>query len=152
MQNRFLYRFTFIFFFLILSLVTIVADEGTKLNSGSDGILISGYDVVAYFTEGRAVKGDSRYTLEYSGITLHFASEENRALFAEEPERYLPQYGGYCAYGLVKNKLFRIEPDQFTIHKGKLYLNYNSSIRKRWLKRLDSYIKSADENWEKLGR
>lgn len=136
---------------LSLSSAALFAGGGEKLNSGSDGIFLDGYDVVAYFTEERAVKGDSAFALDYMGATFHFVSEEHRALFEADPERYLPQYGGYCAYGLVKGKLLKVEPDQFTIHNGKLYLNYNGSIRKKWLNKVGSYIPKADKNWEKLG-
>lgn len=137
---------------LFFSAFTLFAGGGERLNSGENGIFLDGYDVVAYFTEERAVEGDSAFALDYRGVTFYFTNEEHRALFEADPERYLPQYGGYCAYGLFKGQLFQVEPDQFTIYNGKLYLNYSNSIRKKWLKKVDSYILKADENWEKLSR
>ncbi|WP_026959737.1 YHS domain-containing (seleno)protein [Aliagarivorans taiwanensis] len=108
---------------------------------------IRGYDPVAYFTQQAAVKGSKQYTLEWQGADWLFSSAENLAAFEAEPERYAPQYGGYCAYALANDELAPIDPEQFTIVDGKLYLNYSAKIQQRWLKNRDEYISDADGHW-----
>ena len=112
-----------------------------------DAGAIRGYDPVAYFTESRPVKGSSSITANYQGGTYHFASAENRDLFKAEPERYAPQYGGYCAYGMSKGFVVSTDPNAWTIHNDKLYLNYSLGVRKTWLKNKDGHIAKADVNW-----
>lgn len=111
---------------------------------------IKGYDSVAYFTENKAVKGNSDFSFEYNGATWLFASQENLGLFKGSPEAYSPQYGGYCAYAVSQGTTASIKPELFTIHKGKLYLNYNQKINKQWSESKDSFIIDADKNWPKL--
>lgn len=108
---------------------------------------IRGYDPVAYFTEERPVKGSSEFTTDHNGATWHFSSKENKALFDGNPEKYSPQYGGYCAYGMANGFVVSTDPDAFSLVDGKLYLNYSLSVRKTWLKDVPGNIKSADENW-----
>ena len=116
---------------------------------GSD-IAIKGYDPVAYFTENKPVKGSEEYSFEHNGAVWLFSSEENRVLFISDPKKYSPQYGGYCAYAVSRNMTASIQPELFTIEKGKLYLNYNNSVNNRFLKNMDKYIAKADENWPKI--
>ncbi|MEO0368244.1 MAG: YHS domain-containing (seleno)protein [Pseudomonadota bacterium] len=111
---------------------------------------IRGYDTVAYFTQNQAVEGDKAFSYEYKGATWLFSSQENLDLFKAEPQKYEPQYGGYCAYAVSKNSTASIEPEQFTIHNGKLYLNYNKSVNEKWLADKDAFITAADENWPGL--
>jgi len=111
---------------------------------------IRGYDTVAYFTEGKPVKGSDEFTTEYNQATWLFSSQENLDLFVANPEKYAPQYGGYCAYAVAKNSTASIKPELFTIHEGKLYLNYNSSVNDKWLEDKDSFIEEADKNWPGL--
>lgn len=110
-------------------------------------LAIRGYDSVAYFTQQQAVKGNKEHQWEWQGATWRFSSAENLALFKAEPEKYAPQYGGYCAYAVSKNKLAPIEPEQFSIVEGKLYLNYNADVQGKWLADRDNFIKLADKNW-----
>ena len=84
------------------------------------------------------------------GAKWRFSSAENLTLFQENPEKYAPQYGGYCAYAVSQNTDADIEPAQFTVHGGKLYLNYNESINKKWLGNRDQYIIDADKYWPGL--
>lgn len=114
------------------------------------GIAIRGYDTVAYHTQGKPVPGLPLFEVEYQGATWRFANEENKALFEAEPEKYAPEYGGYCAYGVAKGSLVKIEPDQWNIIDGKLYLNYDKSISKKWNKDTSAYIAEADAKFEKL--
>lgn len=110
-------------------------------------LAIEGYDPVAYFNENQAVAGSRDYSAQWKGATWHFSSAENRDKFLGAPEQFAPQYGGYCAYALSRNKLYKIEPDQFTIIDGKLYLNFNEKTKNKWLKDPSKYIAKADKNW-----
>ena len=114
------------------------------------GIAIRGYDPVAYFTEDMPVKGDPSNVHQWMGTTWQFANKANLDSFKNNPEKYAPQYGGYCAYAAAKDSIAPTDPDAWTIYDDKLYLNYSTSIRKRWLKDKNGYIKSADKNWPGL--
>ena len=111
---------------------------------------IKGYDTVAYFTQNKPVEGSSDYQTEYLGAQWLFSSQENLDLFLAEPEKYAPQYGGYCAWAVSQNKTASIRPDLFTIVDGKLYLNYNDKINDRWLKDQTKLIEQADQHWPEL--
>ena len=106
---------------------------------------IKGYDSVAYFTQNKAVKGSDKYTFSYLGADWHFSSEENKTAFAENPKRYAPQYGGWCAYAMAdEGNAVGIDPEAFYIHEDKLYLNYSQSVQQKWLSNLLPYIVMAD--------
>jgi YHS domain-containing protein len=111
---------------------------------------INGYDSVAYFTKNAPVKGLDAHTYEWKGAKWKFSSDENLQLFKGNPDKYAPQYGGYCAYGVATDSLVKVDPDQFTIHEGKLYLNYDASVQKDWLKDKTGYIKQADTKFLSL--
>lgn len=111
---------------------------------------INGYDSVAYFTKNAPVKGLDAYTYEWQGAKWKFSSQANLDLFKSNPEKYAPQYGGYCAYGVANDGLVKVDPDQFTIHEGKLYLNYDASIQKDWLKDIAGYNRKADAKFQSL--
>lgn len=117
-------------------------------SGGKQKAAIRGYDTVAYFTEGNPVEGSEEHAFEHLGATWFFSSEENKELFVADPEKYMPQYGGYCAYAVSRKKSASSKPEYFTIHEGKLYLNYSNSVYKKWIKDKDGYISSADENWD----
>ena len=111
---------------------------------------INGYDTVAYFTAGKALKGSDNLVHEWMGAKWKFASAEHRDLFKANPEKYAPQYGGYCAYGVSQDKLVSIEPDKFKIVDGKLYLNYDADVQALWLKDPAGYIRQADARFAAL--
>ena len=113
------------------------------------GGAIRGYDPVAYFTSGKPVKGSKEFTTQWRGATWYFASAENRDRFAQAPEKYAPQYGGYCAYGVSQGYTVSIDPAAWTVVDGKLYLNYSASVRRTWEKDIPGYIRKADANWPK---
>lgn len=127
-----------------------VPAQGQAVNTDRAGLALSGYDPVAYHTEQQAVKGQSALTLTHEGITYRFASAENRDAFQVEPDRYLPAYGGYCAYGVANGYKVKVDPEAFTVLDGRLYLNYSKSVQRRWLKEPAGYIATADGNWEGL--
>ncbi|MBT9311485.1 YHS domain-containing (seleno)protein [Leptothoe kymatousa] len=112
-----------------------------------DGVAILGADPVAYFTVGEYTPGSGEFTYEWEGALWQFASAENRDLFAANPEDYAPQYGGFCAYAVSQGNTAPIEPTAWKIVDGKLYLNFNDKIQKRWAKDIPGYIAQADENW-----
>jgi YHS domain-containing protein len=108
---------------------------------------IRGYDPVAYFTQRAPVKGSREFRHEWRGATWHFASAANRDRFAAEPEKYAPQYGGYCAYGVALGSAPPIDPAAWSIVDGRLYLNFNLPTRAAWEKDIPGYIRKADANW-----
>lgn len=114
------------------------------------GIAILGYDTVAYFTDSRAVPGKDSFVTDWMGAKWKFASAEHLALFKAMPEKYAPQYGGYCAYGVAKDHLVKIEPNQFTVVDGKLYLNYDADVLQQWLKNKPGFISQADAKFPTL--
>ena len=115
------------------------------------GIGTGGYDPVSYFAGGAPVRGSEAYTVEHAGVTYRFASAAHRDAFAAEPERYLPQFGCYCAYAAAKGALAPTDPEAFSVVNGKLYFNYSQDIRKRWLSDAGAHIEAADRNWPRLG-
>jgi YHS domain-containing protein len=119
-------------------------------SGGKERAAIRGYDVVAYFTENAPVKGSPQYSLDDAGATWFFSYQANLEVFKANPDKYMPQYGGYCAYAVARNSTASIKPEYFTIHDGKLYLNYSKSVFKRWNKNKEQYISDADQKWPKL--
>ncbi|MCF4098900.1 YHS domain-containing (seleno)protein [Maritalea mediterranea] len=113
---------------------------------------VGGYDSVTYFTEGQAIKGSPDITLDYGGAIWRFASVENRDMYAADPERYAPQYGGHCAYAAAKGYLAKGDPEVWHIENGKLYLNFDQNVQKLWFADIPGFIKQADANWPTLGR
>jgi YHS domain-containing protein len=121
-----------------------------SLFGGRTDTAINGYDTVAYFTAGKPVKGQDALATEWMGAKWKFSTQAHLDLFKANPEKYAPQYGGYCAYGVVQDSLVKVEPDQFTIRDGKLYLNYDADIQAKWLKDPSGFIKSADAKFPAL--
>jgi YHS domain-containing protein len=111
------------------------------------GKAIRGYDPVAYFTEGKPVKGDVKLVYNWNKADWYFSSPKNLDLFKASPEKYAPQYGGYCAFGLSNGYKAPTDADAWTIENDKLYLNYNLQVRKEWNKGRQQRIKQADQNW-----
>lgn len=141
-------------FLLVVSACSSVG-AGKVVNShtvdGMQNVAIKGYDPVAYFTMRRPVEGSSNYTHQWNGATWKFANEEHLSKFKEAPEKFAPQYGGYCAYGVaVPNKKIDIEADAWYIQNGKLYLNYTPATQKIWLKNKVAHIKTANIVWPEL--
>ncbi len=114
------------------------------------GIAIRGFDTVAYFTEGKAIKGTETFQTQWMGATWLFASQQHKDLFIAEPEKYAPQYGGYCAYGVAVDNLVKIEGELWDIVDGKLYLNFNKKFREQWRKDTQQYIDLADQKFNQL--
>jgi len=109
---------------------------------------VGGYDVVAYFDKNMAVKGSGFYTAAHEEQTYLFSTEENKAKFEKQPAAYLPQFGGWCAYGVSLGKKFYVDPTVFEVVDGKLYLNLDSEIQGKWAKDKAAQITLAHEKWE----
>ncbi len=114
------------------------------------GVAIEGYDPVAYFQDGAPRKGAKKHVYDWRGATWRFASTANRQLFVADPEKYAPQYGGYCAFAVSQGKTAGIDPDSWSIVDDKLYLNYNQKIQTKWRADIPGYISSADAAWPRL--
>jgi YHS domain-containing protein len=123
---------------------------GEPVNSTFFGTAIKGFDPVAYFTEGRPVEGSRRFSYDWNGATWRFASALNRDLFIADPEAYAPQYGGYCAWAVAEGYTADIDPEAWHIANGRLYLNYNQTIKERWLEDVTGHIAEGDANWPEI--
>jgi len=118
------------------------------LSSGEEwSHALNGYDPVAYFTEGRPVRGEDAYVSTHRGVPFLFASAEHKALFDEDPSRYVPRFGGYCAYAVSQGSTASGDPLVWTLHEGRLYLNLDEKTQKIWLDDRDEYIEQAERNW-----
>lgn len=112
-----------------------------------DAGALRGYDPVGYFDQNQAIKGDREIDYDYQGARFYFASQDSRQRFIASPESFLPQYGGYCAYGMSRNFVVSSDPNAFTVVGGKLYLNYSLKVRQTWQKDVPGNIVKADQNW-----
>ncbi len=110
---------------------------------------IRGYDTVAYFTESKAVKGSKEFTTNWNNADWYFSSKENLVLFKQNPEKYAPQYGGYCAYALAHEHVANTDPEAWKIVDDRLFLNYNKGVQEKWSKDIPGFIKKADDYWPK---
>ena len=106
-----------------------------------------GHDVVAYFSEGRPVPGDRRFVHAWNGAEWRFASAANRDAFAAAPEKYAPQYGGYCAWAVSQGYTASGDPQYWKIVDGKLYLNYDAGVQQKWERDIPGFIAAANRNW-----
>ena len=116
----------------------------------SSGLALNGYDAVAYFNDGNAVEGSKEFTYEGNGAKWRFTSAANRDSFASEPQKYAPQYGGYCAWAVGHGYTAKGDPEAWKIVDGKLYLNYSKDVQAKWAQDIPGYIEKGDENWPKF--
>jgi YHS domain-containing protein len=111
------------------------------------GVILHGHDAVAYQTENRPVKGSAAFSATHDGATYHFASAANRDTFLADPARYAPAYGGFCAMGAAFGKKFDVDPTQFKVVDGRLYLNVSADVFKRWAQDIPANIATANDTW-----
>jgi hypothetical protein len=138
-------------FFIFLLVVTACGGKTGAISVFvADGYAIGGYDAVAYFKESQPVRGSEDLSYVWSDATWLFSSEANLEAFKTDPEKYAPQYGGFCAYGCYEGHKAPTEPEAWTIIDGKLYLNYNIEVRDLWRENDTKFIKEADKNWPQL--
>ena len=140
-------RFLTVFTFLILSAGLL---DAAAVNKTWRGVAIKGYDPVAYFAAGKPMKGSADHEFEWGGAKWRFASSEHKDLFAANPEKYAPQYGGYCAWAVSNNYTAPVDPEAWKVADGKLYLNYNHDVQVNWEKEMAANIAKADEHWPEL--
>jgi YHS domain-containing protein len=132
--------------------IVLAAGSGMTAAEQKPDLAIKGYDTVAYFTAGKAVKGSASFTFPWHDLTWHFSSKENRDLFAAGPERYAPQYDGWCAWAMTESRLAVTDPEVWTIVDGKLYLNCSREAYGKWSRDIPGHIRKADVIWkEKFG-
>jgi YHS domain-containing protein len=122
--------------------------KAPKVNVDKNGVILKGYDPVAYFKQKKAVKGDPNYSSSYGGATYYFASADDKDTFDKSPAKYVPQYGGYCAHSMMKRKLKDIDPNVFFVYKDKLYVCSSPKAGKAFYSDPDANIKKADANWQ----
>jgi YHS domain-containing protein len=136
---------------LILSAVLVLMGISLSAQKSAtfiqSGKAIRGYDPVAFFTENKPVKGEDKFVYKWNNADWYFSSQKNLDLFKASPEKYAPQYGGYCAFGLSNGYKAPTDADAWTIENGKLYLNYNTDVREMWKKEKKDRIEKADKNW-----
>ncbi len=131
----------------LAAMLSITAAQASVEVNINDGAAVHGYDVVAYFTEGRPVRGDGAYTAEHEGATYRFASAGNRDAFVANPAKYAPQYGGYCGFGTAMGRKFDGDPLVWAIYDGKLYLNLNKGVQNLWKGDIAGFVRGANHNW-----
>ncbi|MEZ5792013.1 MAG: YHS domain-containing (seleno)protein [Nitratireductor sp.] len=140
--------FVIVFLGLVIGTVVPATAAPDEIYTGAySGVAINGYDPVAYFTQDKPVEGSQEITFDWKGVTWRFASSENRDLFSANPERYAPQYGGYCAFAVSLGSTATTDPSAFSIVDDKLYLNYSSGVKARWSKDIPGNISKGDANW-----
>lgn len=127
-----------------------------NFNLSSKHVAIGGYDAVAYFKEGEPVKGKASLAVSHEGVIYHFSSLQNKSAFLEAPEKYEPQYGGWCAYAMgATGEKVEVDPETFKIVNGKLFLFYNkyfNNTLKSWNKDEKALNARADSNWKKINK
>ena len=132
---------------LILALLALLLPASA---GAQERLAIKGYDPVAYFTEGKPVPGKPELSSTWQDARWQFASPAHRDLFVASPEKYAPQYGGYCALGVSMGGKYEVDPEQWTIVDGKLYLNYDRKGRDTFRADQVATIGKANQNWGKL--
>ncbi len=132
---------------LLLGIGPAIAENSPVFVAGQDDYAIRGYDPVAYHLERKPIKGNDHYTVKWNGATWRFASRDNRDKFSKEPERWAPQYGGYCAWAVSNNYTASTDPQAWSIVDDRLYLNYSKSVRSSWSRDIPGNIRRGDANW-----
>ncbi len=123
------------------------ADKDPVYTGRFDNTALQGYDPVAYFTVGEPTKGSKDFQTTYQGAEYRFSSAGNLAAFEADPAKYAPQYGGYCAWAVAEGKTAKGDARRWAVVDGKLYLNYNKGIQKKWDADRAGFITDGDQNW-----
>ena len=133
-------------------LVACAEEASQRINTDRHGVAISGYDAVAYFTQGRPVRGLPEFEYEWQEARWRFSSAAHRDRFAGDPVAYAPQYGGNCAGGMALGKVRPVDPEAWAIVDGKLYLSYNKHYASKFVEDAPNQIPKANAAWDALGR
>jgi YHS domain-containing protein len=123
---------------------------GNAVNADATGVAAAGHDVVAYFEMNKPVPGDAKLVTEFEGAKYQFSSVENLNAFKANPAKFAPQYGGFCAFAAAFGQKASIDPTQFKVVGGKLYLNKNPDVSKKWSADIDGFVMKADKNWPQI--
>jgi YHS domain-containing protein len=132
--------------FVVVAQSTFAQSEVFSTKEGA----INGYDAVAYFAESKPVEGKKENSFVWKGETWYFSSSKNRETFKSNPEKYAPQFGGFCAYGVADGHKAKTDPQAWTVVDDKLYLNYNKDVQQLWKKDQKNFVIKAHENWPKV--
>jgi YHS domain-containing protein len=142
-----------VLFVAVFSLLSIQVASAEKLYYSTFlGTAVEGYDVVAYFTEGKPVEGSKDHSVEWKGVDWHFTSDAHKKLFEADPEKYAPAYGGYCAWAVSQGYTASTVPEAWKIVDDKLYLNYSKGVQSTWEEDIPGNIKMADSNWPGIAK
>ena len=120
------------------------------VNKTASGLAVRGYDIVGYFADGKPVKGKKVFQVQWNGAVWHFSNAEQRDQFEVNPEKYAPEFGGYCAWAVSQNSIVDADPHVWSIVDGKLYLNYNKEVQKTWKRNMEQFIVDGDRNWPEV--
>lgn len=120
------------------------------VNTTAENLAVKGFDTVAYFTAQASVAGNPNYEYVWNGAKWLFSSAENRDMFMKNPEKYAPQFGGYCSYAVSKGYTADGDPNAWKIIDGKLYLNYNQKVKEMWQQNQEQFIKEGEKNWQEF--
>lgn len=140
---------------LVLALMMLISTVGIAQNINTKSVALDGYDLVGYFTKNQAIQGTDKLAVEVDGVHFYFSSVENQKLFKANPNKYMPECGGFCATGVATaNAKFPVDPENFQVTNGKLYLFYNGPYegahfngKEPWLNDEKALIKRATSNW-----
>ena len=135
---------------MMTAVLLMVAVSAYATNYQLSNVGAGGYDVVSYFKDGKAVRGTGWHVAVHDGTTYLFASKSNRKKFVKAPEKYLPQFGGYCALGAAMGKKFYADPTVWKIVDGKLYMNLDKKLQTKWVSKLSENIDKGHANWPKI--
>ena len=138
--------------FAMLFVTSAFAGENTRINRDENNIAIDGYDSVAYFTQRQPIEGSKQFSHVWQDAKWQFSSAKHRDMFADNPERYAPRYGGFCVMAMASGLVYKVNPKEFRIIKGKLYLNYSKKYSDQFDEDPDTAIDKADQNWVGLGK
>lgn len=139
----------------VLALTTLALTAATAFAGDffeTDGVALRGYDPIAYFTEGKPQKGQPQYSYVYKGSRFLFASAQNEQRFEANPDKYTPQFGGFCAFGTANGLKVSTQPGAFAVVDGKLYLNHDSKVHAIWKNDVKGNIAAAEKNWPEVSK
>ncbi len=133
---------------MVFAGVAMAADK--DMNADANDVAISGYDTVAYFNKNMPVQGNDKFTAVYKNTIYKFSSAQNRDAFRANPEKFAPQFGGYCAMGVAMEKKLDVDPMAWRVVDGKLYLNLNIEVQTKWASDIPGHLKTAQQNWPEI--
>lgn len=132
---------------LVAAAVALRAEPKRSINTARGELAVKGYDVVAYTTAAKALPGRPEFEYRWNGAVWRFVSAAHRDAFSRDPERYAPQFGGYCAWAVSRGYTADTDPEAWKIVDGRLYLNYSKRVQRMWEQDIPGNIEKAKANW-----